>query len=127
MSLLRFLLAAPFASSVMATLGGVPRPGRRRSSTCSPVLLTRSPHVSVRSLERQVAAPDPAGPRARRSRGLRWAFADGDQSGLVGDDDRLGAVAESELGEDTGDVGFDGRLGQVKPAGEFGVAQSLGE
>jgi hypothetical protein len=35
-------------------------------------------------------------------------------------------ITESELGEDAGDVRFDGRLGQVETGGQFGVAQSSG-
>jgi hypothetical protein len=69
------------------------------------------------------------GNRTINNLGLRLVGgrAGADQPCLVGDDDGLDAVAESELGEDAGDVGLDGRLGQVEAGGEFGVAQSSGQ
>jgi len=49
------------------------------------------------------------------------------QSGFVGDDDGLDAVAEAELAEDACNVGFDGRLGQVEVGRKFGVVEALGQ
>ncbi len=38
-----------------------------------------------------------------------------EDSGLVGEYDRLDAVPEAELGQDVRDVGLDGRLADVEP------------
>lgn len=51
-------------------------------------------------------------------------MARGDQPGLVGGDDRLGAVAEVQLGQDVGDVGLDRRLAETQVGGQLGVGES---
>jgi hypothetical protein len=56
-----------------------------------------------------------------------WAdglAAGGDQARLVGEDDRLDAVTEGQLGEDARHVGFHRRLGQDKFGGYLGVRQA---
>jgi hypothetical protein len=49
------------------------------------------------------------------------------QAGLVGVDDRLDAVAESELGEYPSEVGRDRGLGDEEPLGDLGVGEAAGE
>ena len=50
--------------------------------------------------------------------------AGGDQARLVGEDDGLGAVAESELGEDPGYVSLHGGLARGEGFGKLGVRQA---
>src|SRR3954469_9216162 len=50
-----------------------------------------------------------------------------DDSGLVRVDDSLDAVAEVELLEDAGDMGFCGRLGHDESLADFGVGAAAGE
>jgi len=47
--------------------------------------------------------------------------ADGDQAGLVGRDDELGAGGAVELAEEGMDVGFDGGLADAELVGDVGV------
>src|SRR5829696_3441459 len=50
-----------------------------------------------------------------------------DQSGFVGDDDGLYAVAQAELLEDPRDVRLDGRLAEEELLGDLGVRAAAGE
>jgi len=47
-----------------------------------------------------------------------------DETGLVGEDDRLDAVAEVEFLEDAGDVGFDGPVANDEFGGDLRVGQA---
>src|SRR4029450_10453244 len=49
------------------------------------------------------------------------------EPGLVGQDDRLHAVAELQLAEDARDVTLDGRFAQKQPVGKLGVRKPLRE
>src|SRR5438309_10837943 len=55
--------------------------------------------------------------------GVAWC----DESGFVGEDDGLGAVAQGEFGEDAGDVGFDGGFAEGQFAGDAGVGQAVSD
>ena len=59
--------------------------------------------------------------------GVGRVWSGGDESGFVGGDDGLGAVAEPELVEDVADVGLDGFLGDDEAVGDLGVGQALGD
>lgn len=48
-----------------------------------------------------------------------------DEAGLVGTDDRLGAVAGTDLGEHARDVRFHGFEADDEPCGDFSVRKSL--
>jgi hypothetical protein len=48
------------------------------------------------------------------------------EAALVGEDDRLGAVVEVELLEDSGDVGLDGRLAEDELAGDLTIGHAAG-
>jgi hypothetical protein len=48
------------------------------------------------------------------------------EAALIGEDDRLGAVVELELLEDSGDVGFDGGLAEDELAGDLTIRQAAG-
>jgi hypothetical protein len=50
-----------------------------------------------------------------------------DDSAFVGEDDDLDAVAEVELGEDAGDMAFDGRVAEVELRGDLGVGEAARE
>src|SRR5699024_8981440 len=50
-----------------------------------------------------------------------------DESGFVGEDDGLDAVADLEFHEDASDVGLDRRLSEEEPLSDLGVAQPLGD
>ena len=49
------------------------------------------------------------------------------ESGGAGDEARLRAIGDLELGEDAGDVVADGLLAEEEACGDLGVAPSLGE
>jgi hypothetical protein len=49
-----------------------------------------------------------------------------DQSGLIGKDDRLDAVAQAQLGQDAADMGLHGRLGDEQAPGDLRVGQPGG-
>jgi SAM-dependent methyltransferase len=49
-----------------------------------------------------------------------------DEPGLVGQHDRLNAVAEAQLGQDPPDVGLDRGLGDEEPLGDLCVGHALG-
>src|SRR5918995_3275807 len=108
----------------LATAGDGPRQpstcsNQRRPSAASG-LLGREPKGSeTETLRSGVLAI--GGPRDGAGPGGAY------QAGFVGDDDGLDAVAEGEFGEDAGDVGLDGRFGQLEAGGEFGVGQALGQ
>jgi len=61
-------------------------------------------------------------------RGLTRSRRDGrgDQAGLVGHDDQLGAVPGVQLGHDAAYVGLGGERAQEQPGGDFVVGQALG-
>src|SRR5690606_19321079 len=73
--------------------------------------------------------------RERRPPALRWvvaAIAAGSptrahEPGLVGEDHRLGAVADVALGEHVAHVGLDGLLGEEESLGDLLVGQALGD
>jgi hypothetical protein len=62
--------------------------------------------------------------RATRSQRLP---AGADKPGLVGQDDRLDAVAQAQLGQDAADMGLHGRLGDEQPLGDLRVGQPGGD
>ena len=62
--------------------------------------------------------------RTARALGL---VADGDQAGLVGRDDELGAGGAVELAEQGVDVGFDGGLADSELVGDVGVGAAAGD
>ena len=43
------------------------------------------------------------------------------QAGVVGENDRLDAVAQAELAQDAGDVRLDGGLAEKQPLGQVAV------
>src|SRR3954470_17039672 len=51
----------------------------------------------------------------------------GDETALVGEDDRLHAVAQAELGQHVGDVGLDRVLAEHELRGDLGVGQAAGD
>ena len=53
------------------------------------------------------------------------ALAGFDKSAFVGEHSELDAVAEVEFGEDSGEVGLDGRFAEIPLTGDLGVGQSL--
>jgi len=61
----------------------------------------------------------------RATRGQRLA-AGADQAGLVGQDDRLDAVAQAQLGQNAADVRLHGRLGDEQALGDLRVGQPGG-
>jgi hypothetical protein len=52
------------------------------------------------------------------------AVVDADQAALVPEDHRLYPVAETELGEDTAEMCFDGALGQKQRGGDLDIRQA---
>src|SRR5699024_5668930 len=50
-----------------------------------------------------------------------------DETGFVGEDDGLDAVADLEVHEDASDVGLDRRLSEAAPLSALGVPQPLGD
>src|SRR5262249_61748117 len=50
-----------------------------------------------------------------------------DQAGLVGEDHRLDAVAQPELGQYPADVRFDRALAEVRPLGDLRIGQAAGD
>jgi hypothetical protein len=86
---------------------------RRRSLTCTNFDYNRPPSY-ISSL---LTPPRRTGRRRPRR----------DQRGLVGQDNRLDAVAQSELGHYPADVDLDGARGQVQAAGDLAVGQARGD
>ena len=81
-------------------------------------------HRSLRMVG-SVAAP---GERNNaRTTSLRTCAAGDRDPGLVGQDDRLDAVAQAELHQHAGDVGLDGGLGDDQLRGDLGVRQAAGD
>src|SRR5215469_5222570 len=58
---------------------------------------------------------------------MAWFGSLCDQPGLVGEDDGLDPVADSELAQQARDVALDGGLADEESTGEFGVGQAAGE
>src|SRR5918995_3155738 len=117
-----WLLNGPPEITGLATAGD----GRRQPSTCSNQrrpsaasgFLGREPKGSeTETLRSNVLAI--GGPRDGVGPGGAY------QAGFVGDDDGLDAVAEGEFGEDAGDVGLDGRFGQLEAGGQLGAGPAL--
>src|SRR5579884_130930 len=94
----------------------LPSPGRR--------------HARLRPVERNVSPGRPVvvGRIEDFASSVRLISAAGrDQARLVGEDHRLDAVAQAELGQEVGDVGLDRRLADVEALGDLGVRQAPGQ
>src|SRR5918992_2431669 len=104
------------------------RPSRRPapvSSTSKRLMIVQS--LTSATVPKAIPRPDAHGGAELRSPPSELLAAGLDQSGLVGEQDRLHAVAELELRQECRDVRLDGRFADDVLGGDLGVRQAAGD